>query len=383
MTLLPSLLLPRVRRGRLALATSLLVLASCGGGDAATTMVVGPSTTTAVGPSTTTTVGSSTTTTVESSTTTTVGSSTTTTAAPATTTTAPPAPQTVVFTTAVGEKRWGDPDFTVTAEASSGENDSVVYAATGGCTVVERSGVVSIESVGTCSITARHPGNATWAAAESDPLTLDIAKAQPNITFENRIGASAVRYTRTLGVPMWAVVEPAIPLVYEIFDVDGAYSNDACEIVNQHLKLPGIPSLSATCGIRVQAAEPSINYEAPDPVVALIEIRQPSLDLNIVSQGEEVSFSATGGSFTLVVLENSGNGFGIWVDVWQGSCTVTEGPEPAYPSPLGTTRYQVEVTIPDPLSFAEPPTCQLYARVDPMDHAGGKSEATYSFTIVP
>lgn len=374
-------------------AACLLALASCGGGDAATTVssststTVGGSTSTTVGPSTTTTVGPSTTATIGSSTTTTVGpSTTTTTVGPSTATTAAPALQTVSFTTAVGDKRWGDPDFPVTAQASSGDNGNVTYTASGGCTVVAGSGVVSIEEVGSCSITARHPGNARWAAAESDPLTFDIGKAQPVITFED----VDVRFNRNLTLDWWASVEPAIPLTFSVVQTLDTYNDANCRAGATQFAFPDnpFPVLSAVCGIEVRAAEKSGNYDAPAPVTALVSVGFPSWNVDIVPVASPVSFSQSGGAVTLTILETSGDVYGMEL-FFLGQCSIADPdndgfyfaiPEPTVPR--GTTQFTTTVLLEDPAGQADP-SCSVTASGFPADHIGGKGSDTVTFAIAP
>ncbi|HET9666528.1 MAG TPA: Calx-beta domain-containing protein, partial [Desertimonas sp.] len=65
------------------------------------------------------------------------------------------AAQTITFA-ALGNKTWGDPDFTVSASASTGL--PVGFSASGNCTVTGTR--VHITGAGSCTITASQPGNA-------------------------------------------------------------------------------------------------------------------------------------------------------------------------------------------------------------------------------
>jgi hypothetical protein len=84
-------------------------------------------------------------------------------------------PQTITFEPLAG-KRYGDPDFTVSASASSGL--PVLFAASGNCTVTGAR--VHLTAAGSCTITASQAGNANYDAAPAVSRTFSIArKTQP------------------------------------------------------------------------------------------------------------------------------------------------------------------------------------------------------------
>ncbi len=90
-----------------------------------------------------------------------------------------PADQTISFGALPG-KTFGDPDFSVSASASSGL--PVGFSATGNCTV--SGSTVHITGAGTCTITASQPGNTNYnAAAPNVAQSFTIAKASQTITF--------------------------------------------------------------------------------------------------------------------------------------------------------------------------------------------------------
>jgi len=82
------------------------------------------------------------------------------------------ASQTITFG-ALAAKTYGDPDFTVSATASSGL--AVAFAAGGNCTVTGAS--VHITGAGSCTITATQPGDARYAAADPVARPFTIARA--------------------------------------------------------------------------------------------------------------------------------------------------------------------------------------------------------------
>ena len=86
--------------------------------------------------------------------------------------------QTITFGPLAG-KTFGDPDFTVSASASSGL--TVTFAATGNCSL--SGSTVHITAAGSCTVTASQAGDSNFNAAPSVPQTFSIAKASQTITF--------------------------------------------------------------------------------------------------------------------------------------------------------------------------------------------------------
>jgi Carboxypeptidase regulatory-like domain len=73
------------------------------------------------------------------------------------------------------DKTYGDPDFTVSATASSGLG--VSFAASGQCTV--SGSTVHLTGVGSCTITASQAGDGNYSAAADVPQTFQIRSATP------------------------------------------------------------------------------------------------------------------------------------------------------------------------------------------------------------
>jgi hypothetical protein len=80
--------------------------------------------------------------------------------------------QTITFGP-LANKTYGDPDFTVSATASSGL--AVSFAASGGCTV--SGATVHLRSIGSCTVTASQPGDANYNPAPDVSRTFSIAPA--------------------------------------------------------------------------------------------------------------------------------------------------------------------------------------------------------------
>src|SRR5215510_10056655 len=88
------------------------------------------------------------------------------------------ADQTINFAPLAG-KTFGDPDFNVSATASSGL--AVSFSALGNCTV--SGSTVHITGAGSCTITASQGGDGNYNPAPDVPQSFSIAKADQTITF--------------------------------------------------------------------------------------------------------------------------------------------------------------------------------------------------------
>ncbi len=92
-------------------------------------------------------------------------------------------PQTITFG-ALPAKIFGNPDFNVSATATSGL--PVSFAASGNCSVTGT--LVHLTGAGSCTITASQAGNATWNPAPNVAQTFPIAPSSQTITFNPLIG---------------------------------------------------------------------------------------------------------------------------------------------------------------------------------------------------
>jgi hypothetical protein len=88
--------------------------------------------------------------------------------------------QTITFA-ALANKTFGDPDFTVSATASSGL--TVSFAASGQCTI--SGNTVHLTGVGSCTITASQAGDTNFNAAASVNQSFTIGTASATITLSN------------------------------------------------------------------------------------------------------------------------------------------------------------------------------------------------------
>jgi PASTA domain/Regulator of chromosome condensation (RCC1) repeat len=107
-----------------------------------------------------------------------------------------PANQTITFG-ALANKTYGDPDFSVSATASSGL--AVSFAASGNCTV--SGATVHLTGAGSCTVTASQAGNVNYNPAPDVSRTFAVAKAGQTITFgalpKRRYGAPDFRVSAT------------------------------------------------------------------------------------------------------------------------------------------------------------------------------------------
>jgi hypothetical protein len=80
----------------------------------------------------------------------------------------------------LSNKTFGDPDFSVSATASSGLPVSFTVGASDNCTI--SGNTVHITGPGSCTVTAHQPGDANYSAAPDVPQSFSIAKANQTIT---------------------------------------------------------------------------------------------------------------------------------------------------------------------------------------------------------
>jgi hypothetical protein len=109
------------------------------------------------------------------------------------------ADQTITFG-ALSDKTYGDPDFSVSATAGSG--DPVTFSASGNCTVT--GSTVHITGAGPCTITAHQAGNSNYNAAPDVPQSFNINKAATTTTVT--CGAGPFTYNGSPQTPCSASV---------------------------------------------------------------------------------------------------------------------------------------------------------------------------------
>jgi uncharacterized repeat protein (TIGR01451 family) len=118
--------------------------------------------------------------------------------------------QTITFD-ALPDKSYGDPDFQVSATATS--NLPVSFAASGNCTVT--GDMVHLTGVGSCTITASQAGNSTFNPAPNVQRSFNIGKGTPVINWSNPAdiiygtALSATQLNATANVPGTFTYTPA------------------------------------------------------------------------------------------------------------------------------------------------------------------------------
>ena len=177
--------------------------------------------------------------------------------------------QTITFA-ALSAKAFGDPDFALTATASS--SLAVAFTATGNCSV--SAVTVHLTGAGSCTITAAQAGDSNYNAAPGVPQSFTIAKGSQTITF----GALSVK---TFGDPDFALVATASSGLTVTFSATGS-----CSVTASTVHLTGAGSCAITAAV---AADSNYNAAANvlqpltiDKALPLITVSCPSagFDLN-------------------------------------------------------------------------------------------------------
>jgi sugar lactone lactonase YvrE len=145
----------------------------------------------------------------------------------------------------LANKTFGDPDFTVSATASTGL--PVSFTASGNCTITGNR--VHITGAGSCTITASQPGDVNNPPAPSVARTFAIGKAAQTITF-------AALANKRLGAPDFTVRASSSSGLPVIFRASGR-----CTISGARVHLTG----AGRCTITASQAGNG-NYNAATPV---------------------------------------------------------------------------------------------------------------------
>jgi len=184
---------------------------------------------------------------------------------------APDVPQTFRIATAnqtitfnpLGNRTYGDPSFTVSATATSGQ--PVTFTVSGGaCSIV--GATVTLTGVGTCTVTAHQAGNVFYNAAPDVPRTFSIAKANQTIAF-------AALPDKVVGDPPFTVVATATSGLPVTFTVSGTCTNSGATVT-----LTGVGSCTVTAH---QAG--SANYQPAPDVAQTFAIQRIRVFLALIS----------------------------------------------------------------------------------------------------
>src|SRR5581483_11885442 len=206
--------------------------------------------------------------------------------------------QTITFGS-LADHTYGDPDFTVSATASSGLD--VSFSASGTCTV--SGNTVHITDAGPCSITASQAGDADWNPAPDVTQSFTIDQASQTITF-------AAIPDHTYGDADFTVAPTAssgLPVSLSV----GAGSSCTLSGFTVHLTAPGSCSLTAS-----QAG--NTDYQAAADVTVTFQIAKV---------GQTITFAAipnhTYGDPDFKIHPTASSGLPVSLSVGAGStCTL-------------------------------------------------------------
>ena len=139
--------------------------------------------------------------------------------------------QTITFAT-LSAKTFGDPDFALTATASS--SLTVTFSATGSCSV--SAATVHITGTGSCTITASQTGDSNYNAAPDVPQSFSTSKGSQTITF-------AALSDKAFGDPDFALTATASSSLTVTFSATGSCSVSAATV---HVTGAGSCSITAS-----------------------------------------------------------------------------------------------------------------------------------------
>lgn len=147
--------------------------------------------------------------------------------------------QTITFGT-LSSKNFGDPDFAVSATASS--SLAVTFSASGNCSVA--GSTVHLTGAGSCTITASQAGDSNYNPAPNVPQSFSIAKASQTITF-------GALLDKNFGDPDFAVSATASSNLTVSFSASGN-----CTVTGSTVHLTGAGSCTVTAS---QAGDANYN----------------------------------------------------------------------------------------------------------------------------
>ena len=208
------------------------------------------------------------------------------------------ASQTITFG-ALATRTYLDPDFTVSATASSGLTVSFAALAGGQCTVSGNS--VHITGAGACTIRASQAGNGNYNAASDVDQPFSIAKANQTITF-------AALADKTFGEAPFTVSATSSSGLAVSFSVTGQ-----CSINAETVQITG----AGSCAVQASQAGDS-NYNAAPDVVRSFNIAKANQTITFDPLADKTYLNA---DFSIAATSTSG--LAVSLSVVSGSCQVT------------------------------------------------------------
>ena len=269
--------------------------------------------------------------------------------------------QTITFG-ALANKNFGDPDFSVSATASSAL--AVTFAATGNCTVT--GSTVHLTSPGSCTITASQAGDTNYNPAADVPQAFTIAKAAQTITFGALAG-------KTFGNPDFSVSATASSALAVTF---GATGNCSVSGATVHLTGAGTCTITAS-----QAGDANFNPAADVPQI-----------FSIAKAGQTITFGALANKifgnpdFSVSGTASSGLGLSFGASgvcsvtgstvhlTGVGSCTITA-------SQVGDANFNAAASVPQSFVVTSP-DFTIAPTLSSVTVTAGQS-ATEHITLVP
>jgi hypothetical protein len=201
------------------------------------------------------------------------------------------ASQTITFG-ALGNKIFGDADFTVSASATSGL--TVRFGASGNCTVA--GSTVHLTGGGSCTITASQVGDSNYNPAPDVPETFSIAKASQTITF-------GVLANKNFGDPDFAVSATASSSLTITFAASGN-----CTVAGSAVHLTGAGSCTITAS---QTGDSNYNPAPAIPQMFSIAKGSQTITFGVLASKNfgdpDFAVSATASSSLTVTFGASGN----------------------------------------------------------------------------
>jgi hypothetical protein len=211
--------------------------------------------------------------------------------------TASKAAQAITFN-ALTNKTFGDPDFSVSATASSGL--SVSFVASGQCTATGNS--VHLTGAGSCTITASQSGDSNFSAADDVPRSFTVAKANQTITVGTHAPSTAT-YNSQFTVA--ATASSALPVSYS--------SSGSCTNVGATYTMT---SATGTCTVNYDQAG-NTNYNAATQVTESVNASKASQTITFGALADK-----TYGDPDFILSATASSGLSVSFAA-SGQCTVT------------------------------------------------------------
>lgn len=161
----------------------------------------------------------------------------------------------------LGDKRYGDPDFTLTGGASSGL--ALAFSAEGSCSIAGN--MVKIMGAGSCTVTAQQGGDENYNPAQDVARSFTIAKGTATLALGNleqtydataRSAAATTEPANLSGVAVTYDGQPNLPINASSYAVVAKLTN------------PNYEAPDANGTLTVKPATPAIDWPAPSSMMA-------------------------------------------------------------------------------------------------------------------